>query len=194
MTEVRDVSMMALGVDVSRSEASGTPDHITNTYGRSNMLFQLLLPYPVGIQSDPQSFDKKSWATSGEAVPTTLLIQASSPEMSFLDSASLTSTSMPAMTSGHISNFRSCGFEPEAMSLMLQSRDSRQVAFDCHQSDRCVSNDSDFDFRCPTCDTLFSFMSGLLQHAESDACEEHLGRNTALGKFLHYLRLRLREL
>ena len=69
-----------------------------------------------------------------------------------------------------------------------------EVAFACYQSDRYVSKNPDFDFQCPTCDTLFSFMSGLLQHAESDACEEHLGRNTALGKFLHYLRLRLREL
>lgn len=69
-----------------------------------------------------------------------------------------------------------------------------EVAFACYQSDRYTSNDPDFDFRCPTCDTLFLFMSGLLQHTESDTCDEHLGRNTALGKFLHYLRLRLRGL
>ncbi|KAM0415947.1 hypothetical protein ACHAPT_013100 [Fusarium lateritium] len=69
-----------------------------------------------------------------------------------------------------------------------------EVAFDCHYSDEYVSDDPDFDFQCPTCDTLFSLMSGLLQHVESDSCDEHATRYTPLGRFLHYLGLRVDEL
>lgn len=60
------------------------------------------------------------------------------------------------------------------------------VASKCRQSDSYKSNNPDFDFQCPTCKTLFSFMSGLLQHAESDACEEDV-QQKPLGQFINYL-------
>ncbi|KAK3694839.1 hypothetical protein B0T22DRAFT_437889 [Podospora appendiculata] len=50
------------------------------------------------------------------------------------------------------------------------------------------NNDSGFDFKCRTCGTPFSFMSAVLQHAESDSCNEHLIERRPLGRFLRYLR------
>ncbi|KAH8686745.1 hypothetical protein BGZ61DRAFT_453566 [Ilyonectria robusta] len=66
------------------------------------------------------------------------------------------------------------------------------IAFDCYQSGHYTCDDDrDFDFSCPTCDVPFLFMSALLQHAESEACDETLEWYTALGKFLHFLRQRI---
>jgi hypothetical protein len=39
----------------------------------------------------------------------------------------------------------------------------------------------------------FPSMGALLQHAESDACDEHLGKDRAMGKFLHYLNRRMKH-
>lgn len=48
------------------------------------------------------------------------------------------------------------------------------------------SHDSYFPFHCISCGT-FRFMSGLLQHVESDACHERLGRLGPLDEFLDEL-------
>jgi hypothetical protein len=66
-----------------------------------------------------------------------------------------------------------------------------EVAFDCYQSGHYTSDDPDSRFQCPTCETPFRLISGLLQHAESDICDEHLGSNRALAAFLHYLRWKM---
>jgi hypothetical protein len=68
-----------------------------------------------------------------------------------------------------------------------------EVAFECYQSSHYTSDNPSFRFQCPTCDTPFSSIGALLQHAESDTCDEHLGKNKALGKFLHYLDKRMRR-
>lgn len=69
--------------------------------------------------------------------------------------------------------------------------DVTDIAFDCYQSKRYTSDHPNFNFKCPTCGTAFSFMSALLQHAESDYCDENLADEMRpLGKFLHYLQLR----
>lgn len=66
-----------------------------------------------------------------------------------------------------------------------------QLAHQCYQSDSYVSDEEEYDFRCPECETVFLWMSGLLQHAESNACEVGLGKKSPLGKFLNFLRLRV---
>lgn len=67
-----------------------------------------------------------------------------------------------------------------------------EVAFDCYQSRHYVADeDSDFEYRCRGCDAEFYYISGLLQHAESDACGAGLHPSQPLGKFLHYLRSRI---
>lgn len=72
------------------------------------------------------------------------------------------------------------------------SGDIYVIAFDCHEADAYTCpDDPDFDFECPTCETAFSFMSALLQHVESDNCDETLGHGSPLAKFLRYLRARL---
>jgi hypothetical protein len=64
-----------------------------------------------------------------------------------------------------------------------------EIAFDCHQSEKYACEDnSEFDFECPTCNTPFTWMSGLLQHVESDHCDERLAKRKPLGKFLQFLR------
>lgn len=66
------------------------------------------------------------------------------------------------------------------------------VAFDCYQSGKYTCDeDSEYDFQCPTCSTPFTYMSGLLQHAESTACNEQLKAGKSLDKFLHFLYNRL---
>lgn len=56
-----------------------------------------------------------------------------------------------------------------------------QLAFECYQAQNYESNNLDFDFECPTCQTPFSFMSGLLQHAESNYCDEVLEEEVRLA-------------
>jgi uncharacterized protein (DUF983 family) len=45
-------------------------------------------------------------------------------------------------------------------------------------------------FMCPTCQTTFLHMSGVLQHAESDRCDEDLGQGRPLWKFLRFVQSR----
>ncbi|KAH7117329.1 hypothetical protein EDB81DRAFT_668295 [Dactylonectria macrodidyma] len=65
------------------------------------------------------------------------------------------------------------------------------LAFECRQSRHYASENPDFDFECPTCQTPFAYISGLLQHAESDCCDEELGENSPLGIFLRFVRSRI---
>lgn len=63
-----------------------------------------------------------------------------------------------------------------------------QLAFECYQAQWYKSLNANFDFKCPTCQTPFAYMSGLLQHAESDSCEAGLGGTSPLGIFLEFSR------
>lgn len=64
------------------------------------------------------------------------------------------------------------------------------VALDCYQSRHYTNDDDDeFDFKCPTCDTPFLYMSGVLQHSESDFCNGTI--EGPLRKFLRYLQTRV---
>lgn len=65
------------------------------------------------------------------------------------------------------------------------------IALECYQSKRYRCDDGEYNFECPTCRSPFLQMSGLLQHAESDACQESLAQGRPLSKFLHFLRIRL---
>lgn len=70
----------------------------------------------------------------------------------------------------------------------------QQLAFDCWDLDGYICDDDDdpnYDFVCATCDVPYRFISGMLQHAESEACEETLAKNSPLGKFLKLLRKRV---
>ncbi|KAL5332132.1 hypothetical protein BJX70DRAFT_385047 [Aspergillus crustosus] len=63
-----------------------------------------------------------------------------------------------------------------------------QLAFECYKAQHYKSSNANFDFECPSCQTPFSFMSGILQHAESDCCEEGLSSESPLGIFLEFAR------
>lgn len=63
-----------------------------------------------------------------------------------------------------------------------------QLAIECYQAQRYKSSNANFRFKCPTCQTPFAFMSGILQHAESDCCKEDLGSESPLGRFLELAR------
>lgn len=67
------------------------------------------------------------------------------------------------------------------------SDDVDDIAFTCYQSQQYTSNHQGFDFCCPSYGADFLYMSGVLQHAESNACAVSLGKRTAWGKFLHFL-------
>ena len=69
------------------------------------------------------------------------------------------------------------------------SNDVYEIAFDCYQAQKYTCDDDpDFDFKCPTCETSFAFMSAVLQHVESDCCDETLAQGKPLAKFLRFLR------
>jgi hypothetical protein len=65
------------------------------------------------------------------------------------------------------------------------------LAFECYQSAKYTTDDdADYDFQCPTCEAQFDYMSALLQHAESDSCDEKLEIGS-LAKFLRFLDSRI---
>lgn len=69
------------------------------------------------------------------------------------------------------------------------------VAFDCYQSGKYTSDESEYNFICPTCESLFDSMGALLQHIESDYCNEDMtDKRTALCKFLRYLQSQVASL
>lgn len=68
--------------------------------------------------------------------------------------------------------------------------DVNDYAKACYTSDRYLDNDG--DYCCPTCKKYCRFISGLLQHAESDKCDETLRRKKApLAIFLRFLEARI---
>ena len=70
--------------------------------------------------------------------------------------------------------------------LALVKRTARQCY--AYKKYRNNSDNSDyFPFACPCCGEVFRYMSGLLQHAESERCEVEMGPGTPLGRFLRYL-------
>ena len=68
------------------------------------------------------------------------------------------------------------------------AKDIDNYASKCYQSSHYTSHDQEYEHRCPDCETLFKWVSGVLQHAEGGACEVSLSKGTPLGKFLHFLR------
>ncbi|KAL6693344.1 hypothetical protein J3F84DRAFT_77455 [Trichoderma pleuroticola] len=65
------------------------------------------------------------------------------------------------------------------------------LALECYQSSHYECQDGENNFECPTCGSPFLQMSGLVQHAESDACQESLSHGRPLSKFLRFLRMRM---
>lgn len=64
------------------------------------------------------------------------------------------------------------------------------IAWNCRESDEYIDNDG--DYKCPTCERYFKFMSGLLQHVESDSCDETLRwEDSPLSIFLRFLEARV---
>ncbi|KAI1086056.1 hypothetical protein F5B19DRAFT_487766 [Rostrohypoxylon terebratum] len=67
-----------------------------------------------------------------------------------------------------------------------------RMAFKCSESGKYICCDKpDFNFKCPTCDTPFSFISGVLQHIKSDYCDDDLTANSSLSKFLRFFKKQL---
>lgn len=69
-----------------------------------------------------------------------------------------------------------------------------RVAIQCYASKHYRNysdNDDYFPFECPDCGVVFRYMSGLLQHAESDRCDVDMEPGTPLERFLRFLRQRL---
>ncbi|KAL7931338.1 hypothetical protein V8C35DRAFT_310146 [Trichoderma chlorosporum] len=66
-------------------------------------------------------------------------------------------------------------------------------AKECRQAAYYLNHDD--KYMCPTCESRFSHMSGLLQHAESDYCEEDLKSWTSpLAVFLRFLKTHWNQL
>ncbi|CAG9990714.1 unnamed protein product [Clonostachys byssicola] len=65
-----------------------------------------------------------------------------------------------------------------------------ELAFQCRLSQYYASSKGGFDFECPSCTVPFSYMSGLFQHVQSEACDEELDKHSPLRVFLRFLRRR----
>ncbi|PQK16858.1 hypothetical protein BB8028_0007g00590 [Beauveria bassiana] len=65
------------------------------------------------------------------------------------------------------------------------------LAFECDSSDWYECSTDHYNFECPTCKTPFQNVSGLLQHAESDACKETMKKGAPLFRLVRFLRSRL---
>lgn len=59
------------------------------------------------------------------------------------------------------------------------------LASECYQAQNHKSDNSEFDYECPTCQTLFTFISGLLQHAVVTATDRW--KEKALSAFFFAL-------
>ncbi|RTE83471.1 hypothetical protein BHE90_001922 [Fusarium euwallaceae] len=66
-----------------------------------------------------------------------------------------------------------------------------QLAFECRQSQYYYCDDPEYDYECPTCETPFRYMSGLLQHVENGPCDEDLSWHSPLAIFLRFIRARI---
>ena len=74
----------------------------------------------------------------------------------------------------------------------IERDDIVHLAFECRHSRYYTSDYYDhYQFRCPTCSVQFSHMSALLQHVESDHCDEEVTPGSPLGKFLRFLKPRI---
>ena len=62
-----------------------------------------------------------------------------------------------------------------------------ETALECYASRFYTSNDPDYDFMCPDCETPFRYISGVLQHIESNSCEEDITEGKPLWRFLRFL-------
>lgn len=72
---------------------------------------------------------------------------------------------------------------------MCDKSSETRMAIDLHT--RSPVHDH-YAFRCPLCDERFKVPSALLQHVESDRCDEGITTGTgSIAKMLQYLRLRL---
>ena len=63
-----------------------------------------------------------------------------------------------------------------------------QTALNYYEAPRYTSLDPDFTFMCPTCQTGFRHVSGLLQHVESNSCDEKVYFGGPMLDMLHYMR------
>ena len=51
-----------------------------------------------------------------------------------------------------------------------------------------------FAFRCPGCGVTFRYISALLQHVESDACDEGIYEGSgSIGKMIHFIYVQVRN-
>ncbi|RSL91423.1 hypothetical protein CEP52_014273 [Fusarium oligoseptatum] len=66
-----------------------------------------------------------------------------------------------------------------------------ELAFECRQSQYYYCDDPEYDYECPTCETPFRYMSGLLQHVENGPCDEDLSWHSPLAIFLRFIRARI---
>ncbi|CEJ81549.1 hypothetical protein VHEMI01670 [[Torrubiella] hemipterigena] len=81
--------------------------------------------------------------------------------------------------------------ENAGCALEVDCEDVIDLASECKHSFAYESSTNDYNFECPTCATPFQTVSGLLQHVESDACEEDMTSGSALSKLILFLRSRL---
>ncbi|EEU36720.1 uncharacterized protein NECHADRAFT_51843 [Fusarium vanettenii 77-13-4] len=65
------------------------------------------------------------------------------------------------------------------------------LATDCRQYPSYRCDDPKYDYECPSCETPFRYMSGLLQHIENGPCDESLDWHRPLAIFLRYIRTRI---
>lgn len=67
----------------------------------------------------------------------------------------------------------------------------KQLAYNCYQASRYTTGFEDKPFRCEDCNGQFSLISALLQHVETDYCEEEATYDRPLGDFLDFLKFNI---
>lgn len=82
-------------------------------------------------------------------------------------------------------------FEQGACESWVDKDCVTNLALECYQSHYYECEDPEYVFKCPTCESGFMAMSALLQHVESDFCNESLAPGTPLSKFLRFLQSRV---
>ena len=65
-----------------------------------------------------------------------------------------------------------------------------RTALDYFGAHHYTSQDPDFTFMCPTCQTGVRHVSGLLQHIESNCCDEKV-YGSPVGYMLEYMSIRI---
>jgi hypothetical protein len=69
--------------------------------------------------------------------------------------------------------------------------DVADMAYDFRYSLKYTTkHDDDYEFKCPTCDKRFDYMSSLFKHAEGDFCDED-PTSGPLPEFLRYIERRV---